>query len=698
VGVVAVGKEPDPVRSLPLRPSSAVVRRQLERLVALPLRPASVRSVLGTLAEDEPEPQDPADLAKSSSVTELDPGWALAQSTAGGELDALWVITERPWWPAPGGACGDALGRLWRHAVAVSQAARRLAREANDPDPEKVARAGLLHGVGHWAMAAVDPEFLPTWLAEADLRARVELEESRFETDLSSLGRLLAERWGCEPLVVDAAWLHADATRSLSGCASDPARLALIQEAYDWAEQTPWALGNRVPRDPHAPDSRLRLLIAEVQVRCTGPFLDPDANAHEEQLSRAHARLRRKLGRLQAASQARDRFLAVLAASEPTDSPDAWAERAGLWWCGEPGVAAARVVWTGAPVGAPATAQRTTGAGDDRPPSIVLPLGTRARPGAEVHLWTLPGAEASPAGAGLDPELALGAWRAWARLVGERARLAGVLDRVVQIHREMVASEELRLRQAKLDALAEFAAGAGHELNNPLAVIVGRAQLLLGRETDPAAIRSLRAILTQAQRAHRILRDLMYVARPPEPRPRFCQPEEIIRTCLRDLKDCSDDRGVRLLAETRAPEAKVWADPDVLRHLADVLLRNALEATPQGGTIQIVATTTAPAPGSSPALSWTVQDNGRGISAVEGAHVFDPFYCGRQAGRGLGLGLPRAARALAQAGGEIRWHAGPGQGTIFQVHLPLTEPPQAPAELAAAGSTLPRDDSHPPAV
>ena len=81
------------------------------------------------------------------------------------------------------------------------------------------------------------------------------------------------------------------------------------------------------------------------------------------------------------------------------------------------------------------------------------------------------------------------------------------------------------------------------------------------RETDPGAVRSLRAILTQAQRAHRILRDLMYVARPPEPRPRFCQPEEIVRNCLRDLRDGADERGVRLVAEARGSEREGLGRP-----------------------------------------------------------------------------------------------------------------------------------------
>src|SRR4029079_4251784 len=154
---------------------------------------------------------------------------------------------------------------------------------------------------------------------------------------------------------------------------------------------------------------------------------------------------------------------------------------------------------------------------------------------------------------------------------------------------------------------------AGHELNNPLAVIVGRAQLLLVRESDPASIRSLRAILTHAQRAHRIrprlltpaqrahriLRDLMFFARTPEPRPRFCQVDEIVRNCVRDLRETAEERGVRLVAEARGVEAKVWSDPDALRHVTEILLRNALEATPKGGTVQLTVH------GSGESLAWT---------------------------------------------------------------------------------------------
>jgi signal transduction histidine kinase len=313
----------------------------------------------------------------------------------------------------------------------------------------------------------------------------------------------------------------------------------------------------------------------------------------------------------------------------------------------------------------------------------VLQLVDRGQPCAEVHLWDEP----DPRAGAVEGVLVQPAWSAWASLVAERARLEARLESIVRSERDHAADEEPRLRRAKLEALAEFAAGAGHELNNPLAVIVGRAQLLLARTTDPDAVRSLRAILAQAQRAHRILRDLMFVARTPELRPRFCQPDEVVKASLRDLKTDADTRGVRLLLKGGDGAAKAWADPDALRHLADVLIRNALEATAEGGTIQFSSD------GGSQEVRWTISDNGRGVSAIESEHLFDPFFCGRQAGRGLGLGLPRAARIIELAGGKLRWYSSPGHGTTFQVHIPLATPPRPPCSNEETGAPGARSEA-----
>jgi C4-dicarboxylate-specific signal transduction histidine kinase len=75
-------------------------------------------------------------------------------------------------------------------------------------------------------------------------------------------------------------------------------------------------------------------------------------------------------------------------------------------------------------------------------------------------------------------------------------------------------------------------------------------------------------------------------------------------------------------------------------------------------------------------LLWSFGDTGKGMTEGEAAHLFDPFYCGRRAGRGLGLGLPRAARVVDLSGGRLRWSSHAGQGTVFQVHLPLKPGPE----------------------
>ena len=111
-------------------------------------------------------------------------------------------------------------------------------------------------------------------------------------------------------------------------------------------------------------------------------------------------------------------------------------------------------------------------------------------------------------------------------------------------------------------------------------------------------------------------------------------------------------RGARRLGGRHAGR-----DPDGLRHLAEILLRNALQATPPGGRILVRSSH------KDDELLWSFSDNGKGIGADEAEHLFDPFFCGRQAGRGLGLGLPRAAKIVEQAGGKLRWTSGPGHET-----------------------------------
>jgi signal transduction histidine kinase len=670
---------------------------RISRLERLPLRALTARAVLSALPDElEDEWCDLPDSANSRSMLELDPGWALAIATSSRRISPLSVISLASWWPAPasGSAAAEMIARLWRHSVAVSTAARWLAREAGDPNPHEVARAGMLSRLACWAVAAVDPDWVLRWWQDESRALRRDREIADLGAELDDLGRRLAERWGCDPLVIDAAWLHSDHTRKLGHAAAQPDRLAYIQEACRWIEQTPWSLGPKalelMPSEP-----RLRILIAEVQARCAASFATTDATPHEEKLARQNARLRLLLSNERQARNRNDRFMQALAASDPAIAPDDWAARAALTWCAEPDVNGAQVIWVDALASSPAKNDeilpRTETAGDNPPaagtiersPAVVIPIDVHGRTRALVQLYSQ--GDATEIERRLSTETNRKAWGAWAGLVLDRALLEQRLRLVVTAFHQAGETEETRLEEHKLDALSEFAAGAGHELNNPLAVIVGRAQLLLSRTDDPETARSLRIMINQAGRAHRILRDLMFVGRPPARRPRSCRPSDLLRDSVREFQEECTAKGIRLSSEIDESVPPAWTDPDALRHLADIFLRNAVQATPSGGKIQVGSRL------QNDELLWWFLDSGRGLESAEAAHLFDPFYCGRQAGRGLGMGLPRAARIVAGAGGRLRWTSHPGQGTVFHVNLPLPPVEDQPAKEPISATRAPRN-------
>jgi signal transduction histidine kinase len=219
-----------------------------------------------------------------------------------------------------------------------------------------------------------------------------------------------------------------------------------------------------------------------------------------------------------------------------------------------------------------------------------------------------------------------------------------------------------RLRDAKLAALAEFAAGAGHEINNPVATIHGRAQQLLRSESDPARRRALASIASQALRIRDMIGDLMLFGRPPEPEPVWIDLAEVAREVAGPLAERFAEAGVSLTVEAPQP-VPVFADPLQIAVALTAVVENALNAASAGGHVRIAADE----PDGVPAL--TVTDDGPGFSNADREHAFDPFYSGRQAGRGLGFGLPKAWRIVTLAGGEIDISSRPGE-TVARMTFP----------------------------
>ncbi len=259
------------------------------------------------------------------------------------------------------------------------------------------------------------------------------------------------------------------------------------------------------------------------------------------------------------------------------------------------------------------------------------------------------------------------------KMAGESRRRNGASlvvrleDRLDDLHRAVAhvgGEADTRVRDAKLAALAELAAGAGHEINNPLAIISGHAQRLARTEPDPDRGATLQTIIRQTQRISGIVRDLMQFARPSQPKPHRVTAADLVNAVRDELAPFAAEKRVRLEVGTVPANAFVRCDLAQLKHALVAVLRNGIEAAGADGWARISCHDS-----DEEFVAFTIEDSGPGLNAAALEHAFDPFYCGRSAGRGRGLGLPTAWQFVRQNGGDVRHEPVSGL-TRFVVTVP----------------------------
>lgn len=235
---------------------------------------------------------------------------------------------------------------------------------------------------------------------------------------------------------------------------------------------------------------------------------------------------------------------------------------------------------------------------------------------------------------------------------------------------ELQRTQQQLVQSAKLAAIGELAAAVAHEVNNPLTVITGISDVLL-EETAPDSLthQKLARIAGEADRAGKIIRDLLDFARKREPRREPLDVRGILRRALSllQVRFASAPPDVQTIFDPSVP--LILADADQLTQVFVNLISNAVDAMPSGG--RLVIRTELRQRNGEPAAAVSVTDTGIGMGQDQLARLFEPFYTTKPEGRGTGLGLSISLGIVRRHGGTIDVESRPGAGTTMVVNLPV---------------------------
>jgi CheY-like chemotaxis protein len=252
----------------------------------------------------------------------------------------------------------------------------------------------------------------------------------------------------------------------------------------------------------------------------------------------------------------------------------------------------------------------------------------------------------------------------------------------------MRLQRERALRNERLEVVASLIGGMAHELNNPLALLVGHATLLRRKAGDGPLAERADKIAQAAERCARIVRNFLGLARPQPPDKRPIELGGLVRETLEILAYGLRVDGIETEVQIAPDLPRVTGDADRLRQLLVHLVVNAEQALrrKEGARRLVVRVEKASAPPG--AVRVGVADNGPGVPVDLRQRIFEPLFTTLTSGEGTGMGLPLCRRIVADHGGELRLEEGEGEGCRFVFDLPLaagSAPPTTEGPLTAPG-------------
>jgi signal transduction histidine kinase len=219
--------------------------------------------------------------------------------------------------------------------------------------------------------------------------------------------------------------------------------------------------------------------------------------------------------------------------------------------------------------------------------------------------------------------------------------------------------QEQLVQSEKLAGIGRLAAGVAHEINNPLAVILGYARLLR-RRSEGGVADDLRVIEEETERAKLIVDGLLDLSRPLAAPP---EPVDLRALCDEVVARLGEARALEGVTVTVAGAGVVRGHAQKLRQVILNLVKNAAEASGPGGRVEV---TVSAAPDGGARVD--VDDTGPGLSSEARARLFEPFFTTKEAGTGLGLAV---SQGIVQAhGGALSAGESPAGGARFTMRLP----------------------------
>ena len=238
---------------------------------------------------------------------------------------------------------------------------------------------------------------------------------------------------------------------------------------------------------------------------------------------------------------------------------------------------------------------------------------------------------------------------------------------------ELEKQREIAHQNEKLSALGELLAGVAHELNNPLSIIVGYAQMLEGKLDNPVLSKRVDRIAQAADRSARIVKTFLAMARQKPARIEQCDLNEIVLIALEIASYGLRANGSRIITEFDKTLPPVNGDDDQLVQVFTNLIVNAEHAlAPLGEDGSLTLRSFYDTEANHSVIE--IRDNGPGIPRDLQARVFEPFFTTKDVGEGTGVGLAFSHRIIDTHGGSLEVTSSPDTGTSFFVRLRSMKP------------------------